>query len=646
MKLQGLYFDLQIEGIAPELLQVTHFKLTEKLSTLFTLTVDVISVNNALNVNDLLLQKATFRVFTGGVLQRKIVGLISIANKGKSGTRRTFYTMTIRPALWLLTLRQDSRIFHNKSVPDILDELMQAQYVRFDKKLIDKHPVREYTTQKREEDFTFFERLAAEEGIIFWFECPNDGEPHCFLSDSYQGYIGGETVMYNPHPQNSITDYTISNLSYAASMTPQRVIGKDRTYLQPRYQYQHKNLTHDVRRPEKGDNIDRFTVYDSYGRFPSDEIGSRIAEYRLQALQTSAEVGKAESNCILIQPGQTFEICQHPDASLNRRWQPIKVIHVGTLPQSMEEESDGGGATLSNKIDFMPSGKNWRAPFKHKPLADGPELAEVVGPFQEEIYTNELGQVKIHFHWNRYDEADENASCWVRVAQGWNGDGFGFYAVPRIGQEVIVTYLDGDIDRPIITGCTYNALNLPPLNLPAEKTQTVFKSKTHQGEGFNELRFEDANGHERLSLHAQRDMDVKINENETHLVGKDRTQHIKQHDYLKIEGEKREEITKDYSLTIHQTAHIVTAQNLLVKSEEEIHLQSGKRIVIDAGCEIVLKVGSGIITIKDGIVTTSPSLQVGGGSASLGTLSSPLQPETLEKEIITGIRLFSIDFSA
>ena len=167
---------------------------------------------------------------------------------------------------------------------------------------------------------------------------------------------------------------------------------------------------------------------------------------------------------------------------MNNIWQVVHIVHKGTLPQSLEDESDNNAATLTNEFSFVPGKNDWRPKFTHKPLADGDEVATVVGPAGEEIYVNEDGAVKVAFHWNRYDQLNENASCWVRVAQNWNGDGYGFLATPRIGQEVIISYLNGDIDRPIITGTTYNGKNRPPIDLPRHKTQMTIKYKKHKGE--------------------------------------------------------------------------------------------------------------------------------------------------------------------
>ncbi|KGA56498.1 Rhs element Vgr family protein [Proteus vulgaris] len=223
-------------------------------------------------------------------------------------------------------------------------------------------------------------------------------------------------------------------------------------------------------------------------------------QLRYEQSQNYRQTGSASTNCFALMPGKVFTLTNHPSARMNSRWQVISVSHHGVQPSA--DNGGGEGTQLSNNVTFIPGTQEWRPPFHYKPLADGDELATVVGPEGEEIYTNEQGAVKVYFHWDRRGKPDHSGSCWLRVAQGWNGDGFGFMAIPRIGQEVIVSYLNGDIDRPIITGCTYNGRNALLLDLPKEKTRTTFRTKTHKGSGFNELRFEDAGGRKEVYLHA------------------------------------------------------------------------------------------------------------------------------------------------
>ncbi|EDU61636.1 type VI secretion system Vgr family protein [Providencia stuartii ATCC 25827] len=289
-------------------------------------------------------------------------------------------------------------------------------------------------------------------------------------------------------------------------------------------------------------------MFESYGRFQEDVQGEPLNKIRYEQSQTHRRTGAANTNCIQLAPGRIFRLANHPDSKMNDSWQVVSAHHRGVQP--LADNSGGEGTHLSNTVNFMPSTQEWRPPYRYKPTADGNELATVVGPPGEEIYTNSQGAVTVYFHWDRRGKPDHSASCWVRVAHGWNGDGFGFMSIPRIGQEVIVSYLDGDIDRPIITGCTYNGRNNPPLDLPKHKTRTTFRSKTHKGEGFNELRFEDSNGREEIYLHAQRDNNIHINRNKTQYVGHD--------DSHTVANDRKHEVCHD------EFIHIVNEQTVKV----------------------------------------------------------------------------------
>lgn len=614
MKLKGLYFDCQVDGCAPDTFAVTEFTLDEHLSELFTLTLTLTSPEADIDIKSLILCKAYLTVSQNGVPQREVIGIITEAKRGKSGFRQTYYTLIVRPSLWLLTQRQQSRIFHFKSIPEVLDILLQEHQIRFCCDCRDKHTQREFITQKRETDYAFFCRLAAEEGITFWFEV-NKGEAQCLYTDSFLSLLGGDTLEYNDHPQSSTEGDFAYQMNLSARMTPQKAMGKDRTYLHPRFPYQHEVRGETL----LGVNTSLYTIYDSFARFPDYDSAEQMTRYRLDVLQRESEYGEGESNCFALRPGYYFRLCGHPFAALNEKWQVTGAVHHGVLPQSGQEDFSDTAASLTNHFRFIWYYKNWRPTFIPKPIADGPEVAEVVGPAGEEIFTNKQGQVKVHFHWNLYDEADEKASCWVRVMQGWSGRGYGFYAIPRIGQEVIVSYINGDIDRPIITGCTYNDIMALPVQLPEKKTQTVFRTQTHKGQGHNELRFDDATGNELLHLHAQKDMDIHVLNDHTVNVEHDSKHHIKNDSHLKIDNEYRVHAKNDISLSTTSDLHINADQGIFAQGKSEIHLQSGMKIVIDAGAEITLQAANNFIKIDSTGIHTSSVFNVGSGSAGKGT---------------------------
>src|SRR5699024_9093326 len=230
------------------------------LSEPFTLTVQLVSTLE-LEMKALLLSKAVFKVFYNGVLQREVSGIISAFERGKSGFARTFYSVTIRPQLWLLTQRQSSRIFHFKSLPEVINQLLHEHGVSFSHDLYDSHLPREYVTQKRETDYQFLNRLAAEEGISFWFDS-QAGYEQCYYSDRYLSLTGGLTLAYNDHPQSLSEGEYISQMRLAVQMTPQQMTGKDRLYQTPDYDYEHTARHQTVKA-----NADHYRIYDSYARF-------------------------------------------------------------------------------------------------------------------------------------------------------------------------------------------------------------------------------------------------------------------------------------------------------------------------------------------------------------------------------------------
>ncbi|MDE9434258.1 type VI secretion system tip protein VgrG, partial [Xenorhabdus bovienii] len=355
-----------------------------------------------------------------------------------------------------------------------------------------------------------------------------------------------------------------------------------------------------------------------------------------EALDNQKKTGSGNSNCIKLMPGKIFEIKSHPHAPLNARWQIVGISHHGRCPQALGHDG-GDGTTLSNQFSFIDGLADWRPPFHYKPLADGDETAIVVGPEGEEIFVNKDGAIKVHFHWNRYDKADDGASCWVRVAQGWNGHGFGFMAIPRIGQEVIISYLNGDIDRPIVTGSVYNGLNRPPLDLPAQKTRTTFKTKTHKGKGFNELRFEDAKGSEEVYIHGQKDFTAHIeNDAYWHIkhdqksrIDNNRYHDIRADDHHQVAGSRKITTEGDVSHRIAGSQHIQTGDATVIDSGQEIHLKSGGKMVLEAASEITLKVGGSFLKVTPGGILSSP-INVGQGSGGSGRGVNLQLPEGVE----------------
>lgn len=591
----GLVFTCKIGSLDAAVFAVAEFELQEHLSELFTLTLLVTSGDANIDYRAQLDLPASLTVKLYGVEQRTVRGIVSHISRGNTNRQQTRYHIIIRPEMYRLTLVQDSRIFHHLSVPDILKTLLQEMRIAGKSQLNNRHRIREYVTQKRESNWDFWRRLAAEEGISFWFE-----DEGLFYADSNKAMIGGPTLIYNPQSSAIAQENVTRNLKLAVNLCPDKSINKDRLVENPDYDFSHEKAGEDVESPY-------YSVFDSYGRFANDKDGAQFTQYRIERLRANSEIGSGESNCFKLRPGLRFHITRHPAAEFNAPWQIISVTHHGSCPQAMLAENGAAGTTLSNSYSFIADRYDWRPAFLPKPGVDGSEVAEIVGPEGEEIYTDELGRVKIHFHWNRYDEPDDRASCWVRVAQGWNGDNYGFMAIPRIGQEVLVDYLNGDVDRPIITGCNYNGRNSPPLNLPDEKTRTTFKTQTHKGEGFNELRFEDAFGRQEVFIHAQKDMNTKVLDNRTTQTGNCHTETVGNNQTVTIGNNQSVTVNKNQQITVKE--HQV--ETVALTSTEAVGL--AKTLTVGAGYAIT--VGAAMNTL----VALSQTEQVGiNKSARIG----------------------------
>ncbi|PSW89912.1 type VI secretion system Vgr family protein, partial [Photobacterium iliopiscarium] len=383
--------------------------------------------------------------------------------------------------------------------------------------------------------------------------------------------------------------------------------------------------------------------FDYPGRYKDDASGKPFVQFRIESLRRDAQTANAKTNVPTILPGVKFTLQEHDDDTCNRDWLIIAVTHVGTQPQALEEAGGEGATTYNNEFVVIPAHRPWRPPFNAKPTVDGPQIAMVVGPEGEEIYCDEFGRVKLQFPWDRYSNSDDNASCWVRVSQGWAGSQYGMVALPRVGHEVIVDFLEGDPDQPIITGRTYHATNQPPYELPAYKTRTVLRTETHQGDGYNELRFEDQAGKEEIYVRAQKDVNVLVENDRTdnikhdlHLdVENERFSHIKVNDHLTVDGESRQHVKGDSTLTVDGNLHMKQGKALLLNAGNEVHLKAGSKIVIEAGAELTLKAGGSFIKIDaSGVSISGAAINLNsGGSAGSGSGYagiSPLLPGAVE----------------
>ncbi|RDQ01896.1 Phage-related baseplate assembly protein [Escherichia coli] len=380
--------------------------------------------------------------------------------------------------------------------------------------------------------------MAAEEGIFFYEEhAYKSTDQSLVLCDTVRHLPESFEIPWNPNTRTEVSTLCISQFRYSAQIRPSSVVTKDYTFKRPGWagRFEQEGQHQDYQRTQ-------YEVYDYPGRFKSAH-GQNFARWQMDGWRNNAETARGMSRSPEIWPGRRIVLTGHPQANLNREWQVVASELHGEQPQAVPGRQ-GSGTTLNNHFAVIPADRTWRPQPLLKPLVDGPQSAVVTGPAGEEIFCDEHGRVRVKFNWDRYNPADQDSSCWIRVAQAWAGTGFGHLAIPRVGQEVIVDFLNGDPDQPIIMGRTYHQENRTPGSLPGTKTQMTIRSKTYMGSGFNELKFDDATGREQVYIHAQKNMDTE--------VLNDRTTTVK-HDH-------RETVKNDQTVTIQEGNRLLTVE--------------------------------------------------------------------------------------
>ncbi|SDL41256.1 type VI secretion system secreted protein VgrG [Franzmannia pantelleriensis] len=643
----GLHFTLSLPGA--EDVAVIDFTHRERLSAPFALSVRFASRDSGLSASDILDREATLTIWQDGEALRLINGVVSEFGRGDRGHRRTFYHVEIRPALWRLGLRHNSRIFQDVSPLTVLNTLCDEHGIADIAFAATREPeVREYLTQYRETDLAFVQRLAAEEGLFYYHEVAAAGDDSddeapsaahrlvCADAPQVLPHLGER--RYHSRAGGTPQQRHVRKLKQVARIAPASATLKDYSFKNPSYAQLHEQAAGGL---EEHAQRDDYEHYDYPGRYKADASGEPFTQIRLEALRQDASTADAESDLPELAPGVRFTLSDHDLDALNRDWQVIGVVHHGEQPQALEEDgvtqSDSAGMTrYHNDLLLMPADQAWRPMPNPRPRVDGPQVAFVVGPEGEEIHCDEHGRVKVQFPWDRYAEPNETASAWIRVAQGWAGGGYGSIAIPRIGHEVIISYLEGDPDQPLITGRTYHAVNTPPYALPEHKTRTVIRTQSHQGDGFNELRFEDQADQEQIWLHAQKDLELLTNHdrseeigNDSHLtVRHDRISEIDNDDHLTVHGSRHSQVDGDDHLIVDATRHEKYGRAQLIEAGQEVHHKAGSKTVIDAGAEITLKAGGSVIKLDpSGVTIVGGQVKINsGGSPGVGSGQAVQRP--------------------
>lgn len=511
-------------SLGKDVLFLTGFNGYEGISRLFSFELSMVSENHAISFDAIIGTNVTVAIFLSDGNQRYFHGLIASFSQGRSGgeqgsdTRFSSYRATMVPWLWLLSKTADSRIFQDLTIPDIVEKVFQKrEFQDFSFRLQGSYEKRTYCVQYRETDFNFVSRLLEEEGMFYFFEHMKGKHTLVITDNSGENKPcpRQESASYHASERDVYEEDAITSLEMTKQITSGAYTLKDFNFTIPGTDLKVEVSGKDTLGPGKRE------IYDYPGLYEKKTQGSSLADIRMEEVEVQVTRISGSSSCRAFTSGYRFKLKGHFRSDLNNK----EFVLVSVAHQASDVSSVDTGAAYSNQFECIPH----LIPFRPlritpKPLVQGSQTAIVVGPQGEEIYTDEHGRIKVQFHWDREGKTDDKSSCWIRVSQSWAGNGWGGMQIPRIGQEVIVDFLEGDPDQPIITGCVYNGANMPPYPLPGEKTKSTLKSNSSKGGGgFNEFRFEDKKGNEEIFLHGQKDWTIAILNDKNQTVGHDET---------------------------------------------------------------------------------------------------------------------------
>jgi len=631
-----------------DVLLIESLSGTEELSRPFAFHLSMRSGQVALDPNTIVGTTATVTVTHPQGAKRYFHGVISRFTHSGLDADFAYYSAEMVPALWLLSLSRDRVIWQNKTPVQIIESVLTTNSVSFQNKLSGSYDVRDYCVQYDESPLDFISRLMEQEGIFYFFTF-SSGAHTLVLADDPSAHIDVSPATLSFRGRSDMQNLPDTALRFEAGgqLVTQNFSGSDYYYPTPSTSLVTK----------AAGTAGRGTIYDYPHARTTVAAGKKILGVRLQASQVEASTASGESTSNALYAGGAFTLAEHANSKLNIRYALRRVTHRAT----------GGGYT--NHFEAFPAATTFRpAQSVPRPVVHGSHSALVVGPSGEEIWTDSLGRIKVKFYWDQSAASDDTSSCWVRVAQTWAGNGWGTLFIPRIGNEVIISYLDGDPDRPIVSGSVYNGERATPVALPASQTQSMLRSRPSKGSSGtskttaieagrmhgNEIRFEDKVGDEELYMHAEHDMKVDIENdldstlykgNETHLIQKgDRTIEVTKGDESHKVGGKRSltvtgdethtnsgnlthtikknrsaTVTLNNTETIKGNSTIKVSGNLVIDVTGSITFKSGKAMTVQSGAAMTIKSGATLSSQA----ATSFSIKAGTSLSAQGlTLSA------------------------
>lgn len=511
---------VNLSTVFAERLRFLSLKGSDQLSTLFEYQIQAVAEDKAVDQSQLPGSDVTVEIdceestrYINGV-----VTTVALISEKIANDRKYFiYQLTVRPHLWYSTQSKNSRIFQEMSAIDVVREVLQSYDLLLDEQLVESYRQWNYCVQYNETDFEFISRLLEHEGVYYWFR-HEEGQHYLVLTDYKESHpalpVNGTAYFYAEDEMVYAKEQHIFDWQSGGQLTASTYTTQDYNFENPRGDL--SGSYSQFKQNTAGKDLD---VYEPFGGYVSADESAHYARVHLESIQAPQQFAEARTRLRDLASGYTMNLQNAPFNGDNGPYLVIKAdydIHMESYVSGADEKYH-----FEIAATYIPKDVQFRAPRIHRePKMGGPQTAVVTGPAGEEIWTDKYGRIKVQFHWDRDGQLDENSSCWVRVSSPWAGSGFGGVQIPRVGEEVVVDFVDGQPDRPVVIGRVYNNLNMPPVNLPDDATQSGFftRSKTGGPSNANRLMFEDAAGKELLSFIAERDMNTHVKDKQTQKI--------------------------------------------------------------------------------------------------------------------------------
>ncbi|MCC6537798.1 MAG: type VI secretion system tip protein VgrG [Bryobacterales bacterium] len=640
-------------ALGPDILLAQSFSCAERISGLYSVHVWACAEEadaGSITAQALIGQRAFVRVKSKDDKYRHFHGIVRrFTHVGRDDTFQ-FYRLELVPLAWRMSQVTNCRIFQDLSVPDIVAKLLGDYGVKLQNKVSLPHKPWDYCVQYRESDFAFISRLMEQEGIHYFFEHGEDQETFVFADGPSVNAPcpNGANVIYRPfmHAEEE-RENVVTGWEAAQELRPGLFSMRDHNFQK------HDSLFH-VSEPSANTigGADKLEIYDYPGEFaqlfskPDERIGEiqpegeSTVKRRMQAEETETKIFSGESIWRHLAAGFKFTLEEHLKGDYNAEYVLTSVQHQGVQAPGYRSDTQAP-IPYQNSFRAIPAATPYvPARTTPKPVVQGPQTAVVTGPSGEELHLDKYGRVRIQFFWDREGTFDEKSTCWVRVAQSVAGKKWGSVFHPRIGQEVVVAFLEGDPDQPLIIGSVYNASSMHPYTLPDFSTMSTFKSDSSKGGGgFNEFRFEDKKGDEHIFLHAERNHHTRVkkdsfrlvDENDHLIINKDHKAKIGGDSHTTVSGDEQRKAA-NFLLKTDQELHGKAGTAMGLEGGTTVHLKGGMKVIVEAGMQVSLKAGGSFVDIGPaGVAIKGPLILLNsGGAAGSGDgikAAAPAAPE-------------------